>query len=279
MDKLLLCTDMDRTIIPNGHQPEHPRAREMFHQLCNLPEIRLVYVTGRDLVLTREAIEAYQLPMPAFTITDVGTKIYQQKAGGWRELVAWQEEIAADWGGKSHAELKNALAGLEELTLQESSKQNDFKLSYYVGLDIDQRDLLARVHQRFRKLGVHASLIWSIDEPQGVGLLDVLPQNATKMHGIEFLGKFLGYSTDEILFAGDSGNDLLVMGSSIRSILVANADEDTKERAFALAEDNGVLETLYLAKEGDFPLGGNYSAGVLQGVAHFAPNVVGSLRL
>ena len=40
------------------------------------------------------AIEAYQLPMPAFTITDVGTKIYQQKAGGWRELVAGQEEIA-----------------------------------------------------------------------------------------------------------------------------------------------------------------------------------------
>lgn len=279
MDKLLLCTDMDRTIIPNGHQPEHPRARETFHQLCNLPGLRLAYVTGRDLVLTQEAIEAYQLPMPAFAITDVGTKIYQQKAGDWQELVAWQQEIAADWGGKSHADLKTALVDLAELTLQEPSKQNDFKLSYYVGLDVDQQVLLAEVHERFLKLGVRASLIWSIDEPQGVGLLDVLPQNATKMHGIEFLGKYLGYSTDEILFAGDSGNDLMVMASPIRSILVANADAATKEQAFALAEENGVLDTLYLAKADVFLLGGNYSAGVLQGVAHFAPTMVSSLHI
>jgi len=279
MHRLLLCTDMDRTIIPNGRQPEHPRARETFRQLCNLPGLRLAYVTGRDLLLTRQAIEEYNLPMPAFAITDVGTKIYMQNDGRWQEMVTWQHEIAVDWGGKSHADLKHALQDLEELTLQEASKQNDFKLSYYVELEVDQQSLLARVHKRFTKLGVNASLIWSVDEPAGIGLLDVLPQNATKMHGIEFLGKFLEYSNEEILFAGDSGNDLMVMASPIRSILVANADFETKEQALQLAEHNGVLDTLYLAKPDFFPLGGNYAAGVLQGVQYFAPSFISSLQL
>ncbi|MGD9948083.1 MAG: haloacid dehalogenase, partial [Desulfobulbus sp.] len=63
-------------------------------------------------------------------------------------------------------------------------------------------------------------------------------------------------------------------GSSIRSILVANADAETKEKAVQLARENGVLDTLYLARPEAFPLGGNYSAGVLQGVAFFAPQIV-----
>ncbi|MEJ2621733.1 MAG: haloacid dehalogenase, partial [Candidatus Thiodiazotropha sp.] len=32
--KLLLCTDLDRTLIPNGSQPESAGAREAFKQLC-----------------------------------------------------------------------------------------------------------------------------------------------------------------------------------------------------------------------------------------------------
>ena len=279
MDRLLLCTDMDRTIIPNGHQPEHPLAREAFQRLCNLPGLKLAYVTGRDLSLARQAIEAYQLPLPAFAITDVGSKIYALKEGVWQEMVSWQQQIAADWAGKSHADLKNALQDLKELRLQEPSKQNDFKLSYYVDLKVEQKELLARVQRRLLGIGVQVSLIWSIDEPQEIGLLDVLPQNATKVHGVEFLGQFLGYSTDEILFAGDSGNDLMVMGSPIRSILVANADFETKEQALQLAESNGVLDTLYLAKPDTFPLGGNYAAGVLQGVQYFAPSFISSLQI
>ena len=29
-ERLLLCTDLDRTLIPNGPQPESPRARAAF---------------------------------------------------------------------------------------------------------------------------------------------------------------------------------------------------------------------------------------------------------
>ena len=49
MNRLLLCTDLDRTLIPNGTQPESPRARELFKRLVSHEEVTLVYVTGRHL--------------------------------------------------------------------------------------------------------------------------------------------------------------------------------------------------------------------------------------
>lgn len=269
--KLLLCTDMDRTVIPNGDQPEHPLARSCFNDFCQRPEIQLVYVTGRHRELVQQAIQRYDLPAADFVITDVGTRIYQVAAGEWRELRLWQETIAAAWHGVSHEQLLQALSPRSELVLQESSKQSRYKLSYYLPLDADKDRLLAWVETRLRQLGVEASLVWSIDEAENVGLLDVLPRNATKLHGIEFLQQQLGYRHDQVIFAGDSGNDLPVLVSPIRSVLVANAGAELKIQAQQLARQNGQADALYLAEDNAFPLGGHYAAGVLQGVWHFAP--------
>ena len=272
-NRLLLCTDMDRTIIPNGCQLEHPQAREYFRQLSGLAEVKLVYVTGRHLQLVEQAIADYHLPEPDYVITDVGTKIYRREQTEWAEIGAWQKQFAGDWKGRRHDQLQQALSRFPELTLQERSKQNDFKLSYYLPLTADRDKILQQADRQLTQLGVAASLIWSIDEPEQVGLLDVLPRNATKLHGIEFLQQHLGYKPPEVIFAGDSGNDLPVLGSSIRSILVANAELEIKQQALQLAEQNGHAETLFLARQDNFPLGGNYCAGVLQGVAYFAPEI------
>lgn len=278
MHRLLLCTDMDRTIIPNGRQPEHPDTKKRFHQLCGLPEVTLVYVTGRHLQLVKQAIADYDLPKPDYAITDVGTKIYKWDQGQWSEMLAWQTQIAPDWRGKTHGQLQAALARFPELSLQEKSKQNDYKLSYYLPLSVDQKKVLKHVEQQLNKLDVDASLIWSIDEPEQVGLLDVLPRNATKLHGIEFLQQQLGYGLQEIIFAGDSGNDLPVLISPIRSILVANADPEVKQQALELVKQHGLEETLYLALQKKSPFGGNYAAGVVQGVEFFAPEIGALLK-
>ena len=38
---LLLCTDLDRTLIPNGREPESPEARPWFRRLAAEPEVAL----------------------------------------------------------------------------------------------------------------------------------------------------------------------------------------------------------------------------------------------
>jgi hypothetical protein len=104
-------------------------------------------------------------------------------------------------------------------------------------------------------------------------LLDVLPSSANKLHAIRFLMRQQGFTLGNTVFAGDSGNDLDVLTSDIRSVLVANADAETKLRAAKASAD-----TLYVAKGGYLGMNGNYSAGILEGAAHYWPEVDAWLR-
>lgn len=270
--RLLLCTDMDRTIIPNGVQSENPLARKQFSEFCKQHQVVLAYVTGRHQDLVEQAIRYYKLPVPDYAITDVGSKIYKINGHTWNELEAWEKEIDKDWQGKSHQQLKQMFSDIPDLKLQEHSKQNTHKLSYYVPVHAKLSDLLSIMQQRLDNCGVKASLVWSVDEPKAIGLLDVLPLNATKVHAIDFLRQQLGYSLNEVVFAGDSGNDLPVLESPIPSVLVANATEEVRTVAKRQAEKNGNLESLYLATGNNTRMNGNYSAGVLEGICHFAPS-------
>ncbi len=269
--RLLLCSDLDRTLLPNGAEPESPAARRCFTGFSRLPGIMLAYVSGRDLALVEEAIVQYSLPMPAYAITDVGSKIYQRKGGCWVEVVEWSEYIDSDWSGYTHQQLLELLSDVSQLQLQESAKQNQHKLSFYVPLDVDHSMLLAVVEKRLLSVGVQASLIWSIDEPENIGLLDLLPQSANKLHAVRFLQQKLGYGDDELIFSGDSGNDLEVMASSVNSVLVANSSSAVKAQAKSQVSAAGHEQTLYIATGTLTGMNGYYSAGVLEGVCHYAP--------
>lgn len=270
-ERLLLCTDLDRTLMPNGHQPESPGARERFRALAACPEVTLAYVTGRHRALVEEAMAEYDLPRPDFIIGDVGTTIYALHNGQWEPLHDWQDEIADDWQGQNHAQLQQLLAGFDALELQETSKQNDFKLSYYVNLSTDHVALMAGMHEQLAGQGIRASLVWSIDELRDIGLLDVLPASATKVHAVDFLRSHLDYALEETVFSGDSGNDMQVLVSAIPAVLVANAADDVREEALRGAEHNGHSQALYIATGGEAGMNGNYSAGILEGVAHYIP--------
>jgi len=269
--RLLLCTDLDRTLLPNGPQSESPAARARFKALAAQAGVVLVYVTGRDWRLVEDAIGDYQLPQPNYVIADVGSTIYQVRQREWRHWDKWQQEIAADWAARSHDDLAALFSDIPQLKLQESFKQNRYKLSYYVPLETDHKALISHMQSVLDSEQISASLIWSIDELEMTGLLDVLPASASKRHAIEFLMQQLGFELSSTVFAGDSGNDLAVLTSPIHSVLVANASVEVREEAKQLALNAGQTEALYLAR-GDFlGMNGNYSAGILEGVAYFMP--------
>lgn len=269
--RLLLCTDLDRTLLPNGTAPESPRARACFGCLAGHPGVTVVYVTGRNRALVERAVESYCLPLPAYVISDVGTNIYAARGGELQVWPHWTEAIAPDWNGLSHGELRDLFADLSALRPQERAKQNVHKLSYYVPLHADRAALTAAMEARLERRGVRASLVWSVDEPAGVGLLDILPRSATKLHAIEFLRGHLEFAIAETLFAGDSGNDLPVLASHLPAVLVANATPEVQEAAQAQAAAGGRGGALYLATGGYLGMNGNYSAGILEGLAHYRP--------
>lgn len=276
--EIVLCTDLDRTVIPNGAQPESPEARPLLRRLASRPEATLVYVSGRHRGLLEEAIRDYDLPVPDYAIGDVGTTIYQVLDGDWRPWEAWTREIAPDWRGCGRDDLAGLLAGLDGLRLQEPEKQNAFKLSYYAPAGVRPDPLIAQMRERLEARGIRASLIWSIDEAADCGLLDVLPASANKRHAIEFLMREKGFSDTQTVFAGDSGNDLEVLVSGLQAVLVRNAPDEVREEAIGRAATAGHADRLYVARGGFLGMNGNYSAGVLEGLVHFLPHVAAWLR-
>jgi HAD superfamily hydrolase (TIGR01484 family) len=270
-ERILICTDLDRTLLPNGPQPESPRARDRFHHLAARPEISIAYVTGRHRELVLAAIDQYQLPIPDFVIGDVGTSIYTIENGQWQLWDSWQQEIGVSWHGLTHDALAALFADLESLRLQEPEKQNTYKLSYYAAPTMNVQALLTEMQRRLDQKKIAASLIWSIDETTNTGLLDILPAAATKRHAVEFLMTERGFGLDNTLFAGDSGNDFPVLTSPIHSVLVANATNEVREQALQLATAEGTQDALYLARGTLLGMNGNYSAGILEGCVHYMP--------
>ena len=272
---LLICTDLDRTLIPNGPQPESPGARARFATLVKHPEVSLAYVSGRDRTLVQEAIGEYELPTPAFVVGDVGTTMYRvDSGGGWQRLTEWEEDIARDWAGVGRDELRDRLVDLPGLQPQEDTRQNVYKISFYVSLERRGEALEEALRERLESAGVKARLIWSVDDLRGTGLLDILPARASKYHAVDNLRSLHGLERASTVFCGDSGNDLEVLTSSIPAVLVANAKPEVRSSALRLADEAGNGELLYCARGGFMGMNGHYSAGILEGVAHYHPHTL-----
>lgn len=286
---VLLCCDLDRTLIPNGAQPESPDARARLRALCAHPDVHLVMVSGRHIELVLDAIDQWQLPEPDYIVGDVGTTIYARPPeaepsddsshDGWVMWRSWAAELGPDWGGMTHNDITDLFSDIAAIKPQPVDRQGVYKASYFVDIDANQEILEAELVRRLWQLGINARLIWSIDEAAHTGLLDVLPASASKLHAIEFLSFVKQYPLARTVFAGDSGNDLEVLGSYVQSVLVANAPDDVRAQALALATSADVAHSLYLARGGLFGMNGNYAAGVLEGLAHFLPETVPWMRL
>lgn len=273
-EKLLICTDLDRTLIPNGPADESPEAARLFGLLAVRPEVTLAYVSGRHRELIEAAMSEYSLPVPDFVIGDVGTTIYRVGPGlEWHRYEAWENRIARDWSGRDPNSLADLLSDLRGMEQQEAARQNRFKLSYYIGNPDDSAEIGAVVNTRLQSAQVRARVVVSIDEIENKGLLDVLPSSASKRHAIEALMEEEGYSLDQTVFCGDSGNDLEVLASPIPSVLVANAMAEVKLQATRLAHESGCTDRLYVARGGFLGMNGNYRGGMIEGIAHYHPSI------
>jgi len=271
LQKILICSDLDRTIIPNGYQEESAYARPVFGRLADHSNIYLAYVSGRDKKLILDAIEEYSLPIPDYAIGDVGTTLYRVMSGNWQLSNDWSFEIGQDWKGLAWETLSEFFKDMEEIRLQESEKQNQYKLSFYADQHIDHRRLIKNIRVVLAQNGIRASIIWSVDEISANGLLDIIPARANKLHAIQFLMQEEQFPEDRTVFAGDSGNDLDVLTSGLQAILVKNAMDEVRKEAVEKLSDKHMLNRLYLPEGNFLGLNGNYAAGVVEGLFHFFP--------
>jgi hydroxymethylpyrimidine pyrophosphatase-like HAD family hydrolase len=165
-------------------------------------------------------------------------------------------------GGHTAQDVAGLVDAFDELSPQEEEKQSEFKRSYYVAAGADLRGLVRRVKRRLGAAGISANLVHSVDPKSKVGLLDVLPRNVAKDFALVYLRRKLKLSSSHLVYAGDSGNDLLAFASGVNAVVVANTPPAVREVLHSLARKKGFSDRIYFARR-------PCVEGVIEGCLHF----------
>jgi len=177
--------------------------------------VRLVYATGRFFDSVAALIGCTRLPEPDAVIGAVGTEIALYPDG--RNVDRWPPHSAI-WDPKA---IRAMLAKHSILEPQPPEFQTDFKLSYYAeGLDAE---FLADLRRKLADAGQYVETIYSSNRD-----LDVLPPGVSKGSAVVFLASDWGVDRDQVIVAGDTGNDAAMFLSGFRGIVVGNAQPELK---------------------------------------------------
>ena len=129
---------------------------------------------------------------------------------------------------------------------RKQEKQGRFKLSFYAHA-ADLAQLVSRIQRDLDQAAAPYSIIHSVDPFNGDGLIDLLPAGVSKAHALSWWTKHTGRSPEDIVFAGDSGNDLAALTAGYRAIVVGNADRELAEQVRTAHQKAGWKNRLYVA--------------------------------
>ncbi|MEM9941245.1 MAG: HAD-IIB family hydrolase [Planctomycetota bacterium] len=262
-----LFTDLDGTLIPLDKHPDTVTDLEQIRNLVLDKKLDLAYVTGRHFASALEAIDSFDLPIPRCLICNVGTEIYRAEKSidvglSWRPNVGYSTTLSSLLKNWTTDRLESSLAGIEGLTKQEDEKLSQFKLSFYV-----QADQLPRLTELIEGILFNQeapfSVVGSVDPFNGDGLIDLLPDKVNKAFAVNWLAGSMDINfSNQVIYAGDSGNDLAMLAADCRAILVANAADIVRKAVTTLRSADGRIASLFVASK-------PATSGVLEGLQAF----------
>ena len=262
----ILATDLDRTLLPNGSWPPDPGAIDLFNELTEKYGVLVVYVTGRNLRLSENAIQEYGIRYPHVLIGDVGTSIRKYEQGKWSSHDGWDAHVKRSSPRWDADAIRSAVAGIDGLIEQEREHCSAFKQSYYV--DHDRNEAILKAVDEQVKGHFDEVIVYSFDSQSGEGLLDFLPQSATKQTALEYIAQEVGAIKKDVVFCGDSGNDIFPLTAGFSGVLVRNADDQLVENVKKAMHQDPDLK-VYFAQGGFKGLEGYYTSGVIEGACHY----------
>lgn len=202
----MLITDLDNTL--TGDDEGLAELVEMLRSSAN--HVGFCIATGRRLDDALALIEQLHLPKPNVLATSVGTELhYGEQLTPDR---SWRRQISAHW---KPDEVRAVLDAQPGLFLQAEKEQSKFKISYE--LDPQQAPSLAHIRRILREAGLRAKVVLSLGM-----YLDVLPIRGGSDMSIRHLAYKWGFAPEQLLVAGDSGNDEGMLRGRTLGVVVGN---------------------------------------------------------
>ena len=209
-----------------------------------------VLVTGRSYGEVLCGLVDEGLPMPDAIITQVGTEIYLPPfVPECESMPEWSATLAQSF---THQQAVDLVEPDGQWALQPGKANTPFKASWwYVGRG-DAHAAAQRVAARVDQAPGYR-VIWSSGRD-----LDILPAVAGKGRALRFLLQHWQRDPDSCVVAGDTGNDIDMIGSFSHGIVVANAQAELLNFG---RERNG--DQVFMASH-------PYAAGVEQGLDYWS---------
>ena len=255
----VLATDLDGTFLPLLGNAENLADLEVIKRDIRRAGVKLIYVTGRHLESVNSAVMNFRIPVPDWMICDVGASIYRVDDGSVKEFEPYADHLLGIVNGDGRESIERLLETVRKITLQDPERQHRYKISY----ECDSGDIGSAMADINRRLeGLSYSVIGSVDPFADCGLIDVLPAGVSKAYAVTWLAQHADFSPDEVVFAGDSGNDKAALVSGFRAIIVANASDDLAAEVRSTLFDRGWPDRFYRATA-------EATSGVLEGCRHY----------
>lgn len=214
--ELFIICDLDGTLV-EGNQTDgldHLKQWVSDHR----EDVVFGVASGRNKELTRQAFINYHLPDPDILICSAGTEIYYTNK--FIPDNGWESHIDFQWDKE---ELQHALLKFPGIRLQEPEAQWRYKLSYYVDDTFDEDDM-ANLHKFLDDLKLRAKILLTENH-----YLDILPFRASKGSAVRYLSYKWKIPLDQIITAGNSGNDIDMLKGKTKGIVVANHSPEMEE--------------------------------------------------
>jgi len=236
-ERLLVC-DIDNTLIGDADA-----LSTLMQQLKRLGDgVAFGIATGRTIESTLRILKEWKVPQPDVFITSVGSEIrYGSKL---TEDVGWQQHNNYRW---RPSEVYEAMRDIKGLKLQHSGEQRRHKISFNV--DAKKAPKMRELRKHLRQRDIHVKLVYSHQ-----AYLDILPIRTSKGTAVRHVAMKWGFPLDQVLVAGDSGNDEEMLGGHTLGVVVGNYSPELKKLRGR--------EQVYFATAG-------YAQGVLEGIQHY----------
>lgn len=211
----LLATDLDGTFIGDD-----TAMRSLWEDLDHA-DVVVAFSTGRHLPSIEQFYRETGTPRRADAcICMVGTEIWHRTSDGYESDTGWAEVISDAWDKQG---VEAILSAIPEAVMQPEEWQSRFKSSYFLEENAALR--IAQLHEDLDGAGLSAKVVYSAGR-----FLDLLPHRSGKGGAVAYLAEQLGVTPDDVVTAGDTGNDLDMMRPELgfRSVAVGNAAEELR---------------------------------------------------
>ena len=132
------------------------------------------------------------------------------------------------------------------MSYQEEETQRDFKVSYYV--DNDEK-IIDTVREELISNRIKANVVFSHGQ-----FLDIIPFRASKGKAIRYLAYRWNILYENILVAGDSGNDQEMLKGELLGVVVGNYSPELEELRGS--------KRVYFSNI-------QYAGGIIDGIKHY----------